>query len=264
MGLMSAVAGRRPRGTTAALAAAGYVACLLLAELLVAASGFVAGGVAHLALAIGLCLHASGTASRTERAVLVSLLVVPLVRLASLTVLVAGIPAGAAYLLVGVPGCLALLLAMRAGGTTIHALLQYPADPALQGVIAASGVFHGLIASVLLDSTLLEAGSGTWVVVDALVLVAFGAVFEELLFRGLLQSAMYDATGSRAGAISVSSIAYASMFVSASSPWTPMFMLALGVVFGVLVAWTRSLWGVLAARAIMLIGAGLVWPVLLR
>jgi membrane protease YdiL (CAAX protease family) len=100
-------------------------------------------------------------------------------------------------------------------------------------------------------------------VLSVIVAVVFIAGIEELVFRGILQGVALRALDSSTGAVAVSAIAYASLFVSSGSPAFVVVMLVTAIFFGWVVEVTGSLWGVIASHAMIAIGLLVAWPILL-
>ncbi len=243
---------------------AGYVAALFLAELMLAQGGFLAGGISHVLLLLTLLAHHATAPEAPYRPMLLALTLPSLMRLVSLTVPVVDLSPVAWYVMIGVPSWLATLLVLRtvpAALAGLTSMLGVPSTPPLQVVVALGGIAHGIVLSLLLRPaalvSLMEPGLA---LVTAFVLVVFVAMLEEIIFRGVVQSVLYEMTGSRVAAVAIGAVVYACMFVSADSPLVPLAMLVVGGLFGAIVAWTRSLWGVLGAHALMSTGLLIVWP----
>jgi membrane protease YdiL (CAAX protease family) len=240
---------------------AGYVAALFVAELLLAESGFLAGGISHVLLLLTLLAHYVTTEDAPYRPFLLALTLPSLMRLVSLTVTVVDLPPVLWLAMIGVPTSLATLFVLRLVPAGLGSLLDPPSDLPLQVVVALSGIVHGILLYLILRPAALvpltEPGAA---LVAMLFLVLFVAVLEEVIFRGVVQAVALEITGSRVAAIVIGAVVYACMFVSADSPLAPLAMLAIGALFGATVAFTRSLWGVIGAHALMIIGLLIVWP----
>lgn len=244
---------------------AGYVAALFVAELLLAQGGFLVGGISHMLLLVTLLAHHATTGYAPYRPLLLALTLPPLMRLVSLTVTVVDIPQVLWFVMIGLPMLLATLLVLRAVPTGVGLLLRTPSDAPLQVVVAMSGLVHGLLLYLILrPAALVSVTEPGAVIVAVLALVLFVAALEELIFRGVIQSVAHQVTGSQAAAVVIGSVVYACMFVSADSLLAPLAMLAIGVLFGATVAFTKSLWGVTVAHALMTVGLLIVWPAVLR
>ncbi len=242
----------------------GYVAALFVAELLLVEGGFIVGGTSHVLLLVMLIAHYATTDEAAYRPILLVLTLPSLMRLVSLTVTVAELPVVLWFVMIGVPTFVATLLALRIIPIPLGPLVAAPSNAPLQVVVALSGIVHGLLLFLILRPVALvpltEPGG---VVVTVLILLLFVAVLEEVIFRGVAQSVAMEVTGSPAAAIAFGGVVYACMFVSADSVLAPLSMLAIGLLFGAAVAFTKSLWGVIGAHALMVIGLLIIWPAVL-
>lgn len=101
----------------------------------------------------------------------------------------------------------------------------------------------------------------TWQTIwlPALVLLICTVYFEELLFRGLLQSAALSVIGYWP-AILFQAALFAVLHIGYASVVDVIFVFIVGFVFGVVVARTNSLLGVTLAHGLTNIGLFLLWP----
>jgi membrane protease YdiL (CAAX protease family) len=244
---------------------AGYTAALFVAELLLAERGFLVGGISHVLLLVTLLAHHATSGYAPYRPILLALTVPSLMRLVSLTVTVVDLPQGLWLVMIGLPTLLATVLVMRAAPTGVGLLFGTPSDAPLQVIVALSGLVHGVVLYLILrPAALVSVAEPGQVVAAVLVLVVFVAALEEVIFRGVIQSVASKITGSQAAAVFIGSVVYACMFVSADSFLAPLAMFAIGLLFGATVAYTKSLWGVTGAHALMIVGLLIVWPAVLR
>ncbi len=242
----------------------GYVAALFVAELLLVEGGFLVGGISHVLLLVMLVAHYATTDDAAYRPILLALALPSLMRLVSLTVTVVELPVVLWFVMIGFPTFVAILLALRIIPIPMGPLVAAPSNVRLQVVVALSGIVHGLLLFLILRPAALvpltETGTAVF---TALVLLVFVAVLEEVMFRGVAQSVAMHVTGSRVAAVVIGGVVYACMFVSADSVLAPLSMLAIGILFGATVAFTNSLWGVIGAHALMVIGLLIIWPAVL-
>lgn len=224
----------------------GIVVHALLLAVLVNHHVFVSGRPADL----------SGSEDLGRRAdVLVALTLVPLLRILSLTMPIGELSQPYAYVFTGVPILLATLLAARAlHSSQLWTLLRRRSE---QGLVALTGIPLGVVAYVIIRPQPIETG---WVaiVVTCVGLVLFSAAVEELLFRGVLQNALYAAFG-RVGVLG-STVLFAAVYLGAR----PVGYAAFAGVMGLLFTWfsfrTRSLLGVVLSHAIVNLSAVVIWP----
>lgn len=243
---------------------AGYLVALFLAELLLRQAGFLAGGISHVLLLLTLLAHHATTEDAPYRPILLALTLPSLMRLVALTVTVIPLSPVLWFVMIGVPTYLATLLVLRVVPAGLASLFAAPSDVPLQVVVALSGIVHSVVLFLILRPVaLVPLTEPAAVLVAVLVLVVFVAALEEVIFRGVVQSVALEITGSRVAAIVIGAVVYACMFVSADSPLVPLAMLAIGVVFGATVSFTKSLWGVIGAHALMSISLLIIWPAVL-
>lgn len=243
---------------------AGYVAALFLAEVLLAQAGFLVGGISHLLLLVMLIGHHATTDDAAYRPILLALTLPPLMRLVSLTVTVVDLPVLFWFIMIAIPTLLATVLVLRVTPVPLAPLVARPANAPIQVVIALSGIVHGLLLTlILMPAAIVSLADPASAFTAAVVLLLCVAIVEEVIFRGIVQSVALEITGSRAWAVGIAGIVYACMFVSADSFLLPLAMLVVGTLFGVAVAFTKSLWGVIGAHASMSIGVLIVWPAVL-
>jgi membrane protease YdiL (CAAX protease family) len=244
---------------------AGYTAGLVVAELAFVQGGLLAGAICHAVLLVILLAHHLVAPGAQYHSLLVAFALLPLMRLIGLAVPVAELPYLIWHVMVGIPMLLAAFLVIRA--EQIEATLTGISsrfDPAVQLLVAAAGIPLGLVAwTALRPAPVIVEPGPIPIVLSVIVSVVFIAGIEELVFRGILQGVALRALGSSAGAVAVSAIAYASLFVSSLSPAFVVVMLLAAIFFGWVVEVTGSLWGVIGAHALIAIGLLVAWPTLL-
>jgi len=194
---------------------------------------------------------------------MVTLALVPLLRILSLTMPVPGIPPVYWAGLIGAPLALGGMLAARAIGLGREELGLKRSPWLPQVAIAALGLPAGLAAWLIgRPGSLIEDGaSPAEIVLVALLLVVFVALTEEFIFRGVVQSGL-SVTYAR-GAVMMGAILYGAMYLGSLSLGYALFMTLIGLLYGLLVDRTGSIVGVCASHAILVLGAFLAWPALL-
>lgn len=127
--------------------------------------------------------------------------------------------------------------------------------------IALSGIPIGFIGSLLLNpQPYFPEFSWLGVLPGAALLLLSVAFTEEVLFRGLLLNLARRALGE--SALPFVSVAYAAMYIGAHSPGYLIWMGLAGWFWGWCVVKTGSLWGVVIAHGLVVVGLGFVWPYL--
>jgi uncharacterized protein len=227
--------GRRLRGAADSppvrlIAAIG--SWLVVAEAITLAAGAAAGVFAHsimLVLLLGLSLRlGSGSMHRLS----LSVAVLPLVRILSLALPAAIVPIVYWYLEIGLAGIEAILLVMRR-------LNLSPADVGLRrtsiteiATVGVLGAILGLPAYLIGGRVDLGHGGGlVGLAIASAVVVVFVGFFEELLFRGLIQSAG-TALFSRGGVL-LSIGATVLMYSASLNPRYIVFIALVATFFGV-------------------------------
>ena len=233
--------------------------------------------VVYVSVDIGIVLHAVivlvllnayviGTGSREEAPplatagwdVLICLALVPLLRVLSATMAVRDVAELHQYVLIGTPMLLAVVMAARSVG--VRRFQGWFQRSGTQVGIALSGIPLGILAYLIArPEPLPDARAWGTVVLGPLILLIFSALGEELVFRGLIQHTLVDLVG-RPG-IGLGGVVYAIACLGVRPLGYWIFIVAVGLAFGVLVERTHSLVGVIFAHGLLIIGAILVWPV---
>lgn len=220
-----------------------YAAAIVTAEVVTALVDARWGVVLHGLILWALLLHFSWARERSESKLLLALCLAPLIRILSL-----GMPLGDVdlvywFLIVGAPMIVAALLVGRTLGLTRYDLgLTVRAMP-VQLLIGAMGVGLGIAEyfilkpDALIDELTWE--QAWWPALILLVTTGFG---EELVFRGVMQSASKDALGK--AAIVYVAIVFAALHVGYKSAPDVAFVFPVALFFGWVVARTGSLLGV--------------------
>jgi membrane protease YdiL (CAAX protease family) len=220
-----------------------YTTAIITAEMVTALVDARWGVGFHVAILWALLVHFSWARERSEAKLLLALCLAPLIRILSL-----GMPLGDVdlvywFLIVGAPMIVAALLAARTLGLTRYDLgLTVRAIP-VQLLIGAMGVGLGIVEYFILrpDPLIDELTwqQAWWPALILLVATGFG---EELVFRGVMQSASTDALGK--AAILYVAVVFAALHVGYKSAPDVAFVFLVALFFGWVVARTGSLLGV--------------------
>jgi uncharacterized protein len=242
----------------AAIAASGGAA-IAAAELSGSAFGAIPGAVFDAALA-SLLLIVFVWRPRAEPGHLLPVLaLVALIRPISLAAAVPALGPLAWYVLAGFPLLVGAVLATRLlddKAAELHLRIELPR---LDTTIAAAGIPAGLVGYILLNPTpLLAHPSAVGLVAMLATLSVFGGVLEELIFRGLVQSAAIKALGGTwTGAVFTAALSTALYWGSGSILYMLM-MAVVGCAFGLAILRGASLWGVSLSHALMLVTIALL------
>jgi membrane protease YdiL (CAAX protease family) len=226
-----------------------YVAAIVTAEIVTAFVDARGGVGLHVAILWALLIHFSRSKRAQEARLLLALCLAPLIRILSLGMPLENVDLVYWFLIVGAPMIVAALLVARTLRLTRRDLgLTVRAIP-LQLLIAALGVALGISEYFILkpdalidDLTLQQAW---WPALILLVATGFG---EELVFRGVMQSASKDALG-RAAILYVA-IVFAALHIGYKSAADVAFVFLVALFFGWAVARTGSLLGVTLSHGI--------------
>jgi membrane protease YdiL (CAAX protease family) len=248
-------------------ALAVYTVAIAAGELSLPALGVVPVAQVDAALMVVLVAHAA-MLDGPRRRLLAALGLVTLLRTLSAAAAVPGLPAWGWYPVVGLPLLGGLLLARSRLGTRPAILSVDASSPTTRGLnflMVAMGFPASLIGYATLRPTALLAHPdlGTWLLAAA-ALVAGAAAVEELLFRGILQAATIDTFGHSLRGVAYTAGMCTLLYLGIGSLAYFGLMLVLALVWGFSVARGASLWSTTASHGLLLIGMGLVWPILLR
>lgn len=236
----------------------GYLVAIVAIELVTTFLSPAVGVGAQLILMTMLLIDAS-FARRDERALLVALLFAPLIRVVSLTLPLAGLPVVSWSLAISVPLGVAVIVAARVLGLSRHDLGLRGGRALPQIGIGLLGIPFGVISHLILrPASLVATLNWRTVIVPALILFVSTGLLEELIFRGLLQSAVETVLG-RWGIV-YSSAVFAALQIGNRSPLLIAFAFLVGLVFALSVRRTHSIVGTTIAHGLMSIGAYLIFP----
>ena len=252
--------------STAALVSA-ILAFIATAELVTTFVNAVTGMALHAlllsALIAGGSLWGEGTHSTPISRLLLSLTMVPLIRILSLSMPLTSFQPTYWYVVAGLPVFIALLVVMAALGLPAASVgLRLGRRLWLQLLITALGFGLGIMeyyilrSEPLIDDLTLEA-----FVVPALVLIIATGFLEELLFRGVLQSTALRVLGPFFGVVFVSAV-FALLHIGYQSALDMAFVFAIALIYGWAVRKTGSIIGVSLSHGLTNIMLFLVVPFL--
>jgi membrane protease YdiL (CAAX protease family) len=240
-----------------------YVAMVVFFEAITMFVGVVPGAVLYSLLLVVLANLSFFTRARSQRNVFLTFMLLPLLRLLSLAMPIPLVAPIFQYLLTGIPLLIATLLVVRHNGLHAFRMNLTPTEWFYQLVIGASGIPMGFIAFLILTPppSLVDKTNLFWIFMLWVVFTLFGAVMEEIIFRGLIQRALFKSLG--VSSIFLTSLLYASMFLGTLSPGYVIFYGLAGLLFSIWVKISDSLVGVIFAHSLMNI-VFLLFSLLLR
>jgi membrane protease YdiL (CAAX protease family) len=244
--------------------ALAYLSALILAEVLTTLIDPRAGMILYGLILIALLLQAALSSHQPEYRFLVALSLVPLIRLVSLALPLANFPLIYWYALVGVPLFIATILCVHLTGLKpdqISLRFSWRGLP-VQLLIGLSGLAIGYIEYLILSpDPLIPELHWDIVWLPALILLLFTGFLEELIFRGVIQTASIELLG-RLGILFVA-LVFTLLHLGYHSILDMIFVFVVALFYGVLVHRFGSLLGVSISHGLTNITLYLVFPFLL-
>ncbi len=241
-------------------AAIFYLVALTLAEVLTVVIDPQVGQALNLIILFILMVHAAITWDRPMHRFLLGLAFVPLIRIISLSLPMADIPLIFWYLIVSVPLFAAAYVAVRTLGLR-------PAVKALKGrnllpqlAFGLTGLLFGYIEyRILQPDPLIIIYTWERLLIAVLILMISTGLLEEVIFRGIMQQTSIEQLGRLFGIIYVA-LLFAMLHIGYRSLLDVIFVLVIGLIFGLFVARTGSLLGVTISHSLTNIVLFLVIP----
>jgi membrane protease YdiL (CAAX protease family) len=246
-----------------ALLAFAFLGAITAAELITAVVHPVWGVLMHFAVLLALLIQSASSSNQAERALMLSLTIAPMIRIVSL-----GLPLGSfdepwQYAIVGVPLTVAGLLLMRTIPLSAWQVgLQLPRRGQWQStlLVIGSGLALGLVEWLILRPDPLVAHLTVGAIALPALSLLFGAgLVEEFLFRGVMQATAGPALGTWPGILYVS-LVFGALHIGHLSALDVLFVTAVAVYFAIMVARTRTLFGVALAHGLTNITLFFIWP----
>ena len=227
-----------------------YLLAIAIAEAVTVAVQPIWGIVAHIAILILVIVHSAVATRYPHRPLLLSLALVPLVRIISLCMPLANIPQIWWYPIIYAPLLAAAVVVMR--------ILNYRPEQVgltfkwfpVQLVVALTGVGFGVVEYFILTEEATTTGlvlQQTPLLAAFLLLVCTGFI-EEFIFRGVLQRSAVEAFGGW-GIVYVS-LLFATLHMGFLSWIDVLFVFVVALFFGWVVKKTGSLLGVTLSHGI--------------
>jgi len=236
-----------------------YLLAVIVAEVITVLYMPLWGIACHAVILVALIVHSAVATRYPHRPLLLSLALVPLVRIISLCMPLADIPQIWWYLIIYTP--------LLAAAIVVMSILNYrPGQVGLtfkrfpvQLVVALTGVVFGVAEYFILAPEAMVA-EFTWqeVGLPALILLLGTGFVEEFIFRGVLQRSAVEAFGGW-GVIYVS-LLFATLHIGFLSWIDVVFVFVIALFFGWVVKKTGSLLGVTLSHGITNIVLYLVVP----
>jgi len=209
----------------------------------------------------GLAVQASLVLDQPYHKLLLALALAPLIRILSLSMPLQDLDLMYWYAVVGAPMMLTALVVARTLGLSWRNLGFTLRSFRIQALVVAAGLAFGVAEYFILKpEPLIDEFSWGAFWLPALILLVGTGFNEELVFRGVMQSASSDALGK--SAILYVTAVFAVLHLGYKSAVDVAFVFAVGLMFGLVVAKTRCLLGVTLSHGITNIALYLVVPFL--
>ena len=238
-----------------------YVILIAVAELLTVLTDARWGLAMHIGILTALLVQSSLVLDQPYHKLLLALALAPLIRILSLSMPLQDLDLMYWYAIVGAPMMLTALLVARTLGLSWRNLGFTLRSLRIQAAVVAAGLAFGVVEYFILKpEPLIDEFSWGAFWLPALILMVGTGFNEELVFRGVMQSASSDALGK--SAILYVTVVFAVLHLGYKSAVDVAFVFAVGLMFGLVVAKTRCLLGVSLSHGITNIALYLVVPFL--
>lgn len=233
------------------LTAVLYITLVIMAEVVTMYVNVITGAILYGALLIILVNLSYFSRRRLVRRIYLAFTLIPLLRILSLAMPIKQVAPIYQYVLTGFPLLIATIVVVRDIGLPAFRLNLSALEWVYQIIIGISGIPLGLIAALTLTPppSLIGSRNLLWIFLLWIVFTLFGAVMEEIIFRGIIQKALSFPFG--AASIILTSLLYASMFVGTLSPGYILFYGLTGLLFSIWMQISDSLVGVIMAHSLM-------------
>lgn len=239
-----------------------YLLAIAIAEVVTVIIHPVWGITSHILLLTGLIVHSALASKETSQHLLLSLALVPLIRIISLSMPLANIPQIWWYPIIYIPLLVAAFQVVRLLGIKREQVGLAVKHITVQFGIALTGILFGIGEYFILSEEAEITGlvlKETWLL-SAFLLIVFTGFVEEFIFRGVLQHAAVQAFGSW-GIVYVS-LLFAIVHLIHNSILDLVYVFIIALLFGWAVKRTGSLLGVTLSHGIANIVLFLVMPLI--
>lgn len=239
-----------------------YLVLITSAEALTTLWDPYAGIIFHSLILITLLFHGAISRQMIRRRFLLALTLAPLIRILSISLPLAGFPLTFWYIGIGSLLFVATYFTARVTQMKANRLGFRVRSWKTELSIALIGPLLGFLEFFILrPNPLIDRLSWSTFWLPALSLLIFTGLLEELIFRGLIQESATESLG-RLGLI-YSAVLFAILHMGYLSLVDVLFVLGVGLMFGLIVSRTRSLIGVSLAHGLTNISMYLLYPFLL-
>lgn len=241
------------------LQSVAFLVAITVAELVTSFGDVRVGMLIHTFILAALLLSSAFTAGEAHRGLLLALTLAPLIRILSLSMPLESVSLKYWYAVVAVPLLVGTAVVARTLNLSRQDLGLTVGSLRIQLLIACTGFAFGAMEYLILKpDPLIDSFSWGAVLLPALILLVGTGFTEELLFRGVMQSAARDVLGK--GAIVYVSVLFAVLHIGYQSVLDVAFVFAIALLFAWLVVRTRSILGVTLSHGITNVMLFLVVP----
>jgi CAAX protease family protein len=228
-----------------------YPILIVGAELITIFVGVIPGLILYALLLIGITNLIFFSKRIADRKIYLMLIPLPLLRILSLTLPLPQLAPFLWYILIGIPLLFSTLWIVRVTRFSQLRLNLNLMDWIGQYIFGMSGIPLGVIAFLVLKQSpdINQNSNWIWIIIQLLTLTLFGAISEEIIFRGLIQQAFSDTFGYLS--IFITSVLYACMFIGTLSIAYILFFSLTGLLFSIWVHFSKSLWGSIVAHTLL-------------
>ncbi len=238
-----------------------YLGIITVAEYITAAINPQVGLLIHVSLLLWLLWQGVSGGEKSQRDLLLSLTIAPLIRLLSVSLPLISLPQLSWYPLVAVPLLLSTFLIVRQIGLSRRALGLSLGWLPLQLTIWGGGFGLGAIEYIILrPAPLIKTFSIDSLLLPSLNLIVFTGFNEEIIFRGLLMATTLPIL-KRWSPLYVS-LLFAVLHIGYLSITDVIFVFFAGLIFAYIVFWGGSILGVTLAHGFANITLFLIMPYL--
>ncbi|MDY6836268.1 MAG: CPBP family intramembrane glutamic endopeptidase [Chloroflexota bacterium] len=236
-----------------------YLLSISFAELVTTLVDPLAGIMFHAVTLVLLLIHASLAEPQPEHKFLVSLSLVPLIRIISLATPLEAFSQTYWYVLTSIPLLIGSLVVIRTLNYNQHHVFLTTKALPIQLLVGTTGIGLGALEYYIFHpEPLVTSFSIERIILPALVLLVITAFTEELIFRGIIQQSAIAAFGDRG--IFLVAAAFAALHISNLSAPEVALMFVVGIFFSWVVKRTGSLLGVTLCHGIASISLYLIIP----
>jgi len=227
-----------------------YLFCIAAAEVTTVIIDPIWGIVFYFFILVATLLHPALQDKRRTNWLVLSLSLVPIIRIISLAMPLTGIPQIWWYPIIYLPLLVATVVLIRILGYSRSDLGLNWGNWLVQLVIGASGIVLGLIEYMILKpESLVTELTLQSILLPAFLLIITTGFVEELIFRGVLQRAAM-ASFNRLGIVFIS-LVFAILHIGFLSIIDVIFVFVIALLFGWIVKKTGSLFGVSLAHGVI-------------